>query len=80
MFCLFHLERPDVFSGEDFGLREGIRILDGSEVQPRPRAAEERAEVWQPYRSVAAIVLWDYVRRAREAQRAERKGAAPPHP
>jgi DNA-3-methyladenine glycosylase II len=72
MFCLFHLERPDVFSGEDFGLREGVRILDGSEVQPRPLAADQRAEAWKPYRSVAAVVLWDLVRRTRESQRAPR--------
>ncbi len=70
MFCIFHLLRPDVFSGEDFGLREGIRILDGLPEQPRPREAEERAQAWQPYRSVAAVSLWDLVRRTRESQRA----------
>ena len=69
MFCLFHLARPDVFSGADFGLREGVRILDGSIEPPTPSAAEARAEIWQPYRSVASVVLWDLVRRTRlEAQ------------
>ncbi len=70
MFCIFHLLRPDIFSGEDFGLREGIRILDGLAQQPRPREAEQRAEVWRPFRSVAAVSLWDLVRRTREVQRA----------
>lgn len=65
MFCLFHLERPDVFSGDDLGLREGIRILDGLEGQPDAKAAEARAEAWRPYRSVAAVSLWDLVRRTR---------------
>lgn len=65
MFCIFHLERPDVFSGGDLGLREGIKILDDLEAQPSARAAEERALVWRPYRSVAAISLWDLVRRTR---------------
>jgi DNA-3-methyladenine glycosylase II len=77
MFCIFHLERPDVFSGGDFGLREGIRFLDGRGEQPRPKDAERRAEAWQPYRSVAAIVLWDLVRRTREAQRIPRKTKDP---
>jgi DNA-3-methyladenine glycosylase II len=77
MFCIFHLLRPDVFSGEDFGLREGIKILDGLPEQPRPRDAELRAEVWQPYRSVAAVNLWDLVRRSREAQRASRPAPRP---
>jgi DNA-3-methyladenine glycosylase II len=65
MFCIFHLELPDVFSGGDLGLREGIRILDGDEAQLSPLAAEKRAEAWSPYRSVAAISLWDLVRRTR---------------
>src|SRR5579862_1521638 len=36
MFCLFHLQRPDVFSGGDLGLREGIRILDDRAAPPTP--------------------------------------------
>jgi DNA-3-methyladenine glycosylase II len=65
MFALFHLERPDIFSGDDLGLREGIRILDGLAEQPTPRVAEARAEVWGPFRSIAAVTLWDLVRRTR---------------
>jgi DNA-3-methyladenine glycosylase II len=67
MFLLFHLHRPDVFAGDDFGLRAGIRLLDELSANPSPRAAEARAAVWQPYRSVASLVLWDLVRRSRLA-------------
>ncbi len=77
MFCIFHLLRPDVFSGEDFGLREGIKVLDGLPEQPRPRDAEARAEAWQPYRSVAAVNLWDLVRRTRVTERANRPAPRP---
>ena len=65
MFCIFHMERPDVFSGGDLGLREGIRILDMQEAQLTSAEAERRAEAWRPYRSVAAVSLWDLVRRTR---------------
>ena len=65
MFLLFHLRRPDIFSGDDFGLREGIRLLDGLASQPSAREAEARAERWRPYRSVASLVLWDLLRRSR---------------
>lgn len=65
MFLIFHLRRPDVFSGADLGLREGIRILDGRREPPGEAEAEERAAVWRPYRSLAAVVLWDLVRRTR---------------
>lgn len=69
MFCIAHLQRPDVFTGDDLGLREGVRMLDGRADPPTARDAERRAEVWSPYRSVAAVVLWDLVRRTR-AERA----------
>jgi DNA-3-methyladenine glycosylase II len=65
MFLLFHLRRPDVFSGEDLGLRAGIRILDSLASPPSIREAEARAELWRPHRSVASLVLWDLVRRSR---------------
>jgi len=72
MFLLFHLRRPDVFSGDDLGLRLGVGLLDGLDAPPTPAGAEARAEPWQPYRSVASLVLWDLVRRTR----AERAAAA----
>lgn len=65
MFLIFHLGRVDVFSGADLGLREGIRILDQRPQPPTPAEAETRAEPWAPYRSVAAVVLWDLTRRDR---------------
>lgn len=65
MFMLFHLHRPDVFSGEDLGLRVGIQILDGLTSAPTIREAAARAIPWQPYRSIACLVLWDLVRRSR---------------
>ncbi len=72
MFCIFHLQRPDIFSGGDLGLREGIRILDERAEPPIVAEAERRAEVWSPYRSVAAVVLWDLVRRTRAGPAAVR--------
>jgi ribosomal protein S18 acetylase RimI-like enzyme len=65
MFLLFHLRRPDVFSGDDLGLRLGIALLEGRPTPPSAGEAEARAELWQPYRSVASLVLWDLVRRTR---------------
>jgi DNA-3-methyladenine glycosylase II len=66
MFLLFHLARPDVFACGDLGLREGIRFLDGGTVPLTAAEAEARAELWRPYRSVASVVLWDYLRRSRK--------------
>ena len=78
MFCMFHLMRPDVFSGDDLGLREGIRVLDAMPGPLTSTDAERRAEIWSPYRSVAAVALWDLLRRTRAADAEARKAAGPP--
>lgn len=76
MFLLFHLRRPDVFSGDDLGLRLGMQLLDQRGKPPTSAEAEARAEVWTPYRSPASLVLWDLVRRTRAegAPTARRRG------
>ena len=38
MFLLFHLERPDVLSGGDLGIRKAIQIEYGLEEMPTPAA------------------------------------------
>lgn len=58
MFLMFQLGRPDVFSGGDLGLRNGIRVALELTAPPSPAEAEEIAERWRPHRSLAAIYLW----------------------
>ena len=76
MFLLFHLRRPDVFSGDDLGLRLGIGLLDARETPPTSAEAEARADIWRPYRSPASLVLWDLVRRTRAERAADRINGA----
>lgn len=59
MFLMFHLERPDVFSGGDLGLRNAIKLMDGLDEAPTPQAAIERAERWSPHRTLASVYLWE---------------------
>jgi len=70
MFLLFRLGRLDVMAETDFGVLEGMRILDGARERPKPRAALERAEVWRPLRSVGCWAMWRIVEveRARAAR------------
>lgn len=58
MFLMFRLGRLDVMPAGDLGVREGVRILDGLEERPSPKAVLERAEPWRPLRSVASWVLY----------------------
>ncbi len=59
MFLLFHLERPDVLSGGDLGIRKAIQIEYGLEEMPAPQRVLEIGEPWRPHRSLASLYLWE---------------------
>jgi len=59
MFLLFHLERPDVLSGGDLGIRKAVRIEYGLEEMPSPARVLEIGEPWRPQRSLASLYLWE---------------------
>lgn len=58
MLLIFTLGRPDVFPVDDFGVREGYRLIHALPEQPKPRSLAAIAEAYAPYRSTAAWYLW----------------------
>ena len=67
MFLLFHLERPDVLSGGDLGIRRAIQIEFGLDQMPSPTRAIEIGEPWRPHRSLASLYLWESLAAAPDA-------------
>jgi DNA-3-methyladenine glycosylase II len=61
MFLMFDLDRPDVFSGGDLGLRRGIQIAYELDEMPTPEEAVAIAERWSPHRTLASLYLWEAV-------------------
>jgi DNA-3-methyladenine glycosylase II len=59
MFLIFHLERPDVLSGGDLGIRKAIQIEYELEEMPSPEKAVALSERWSPNRSLASLYLWE---------------------
>jgi DNA-3-methyladenine glycosylase II len=59
MFLIFHLERPDVLSGGDLGIRKAVQIEFGLEEMPTPQRVVEIGERWSPHRSLASLYLWE---------------------
>lgn len=59
MFLLFHLERPDVLSGGDLGIRKAVQIEYGLAQMPTPQQVLEIGEPWRPRRSLASLYLWE---------------------
>jgi DNA-3-methyladenine glycosylase II len=66
MLLIFTLGRPDVLPVDDFGVREGYRMLHRLEAQPKPKALAEIGLAWAPHRSLAT---WYLYRAADEARR-----------
>jgi DNA-3-methyladenine glycosylase II len=66
MLLIFTLGRPDILPVDDFGVREGYRVLYGLEEQPKPKALAQLGLAWSPYRSLAT---WYLYRAAEEAKK-----------
>ena len=55
MFLMFGMARPDVWSPGDLGLRRAVTQLFGDGVD-----VAEVTERWQPFRTYAALYLWEH--------------------
>lgn len=74
MFLIFGLGRPDILPVDDFGVREGWRVLKALPEQPKPKALAGIGLAWSPYRSTAAWYLWRAAEQARIARAANSQG------
>jgi DNA-3-methyladenine glycosylase II len=65
LFCLGH---ADAFPAGDLALQEAARLAYRFQARPKARDLVLLAERWQPWRGVAAKMLWSYYRtvKARE--------------
>jgi DNA-3-methyladenine glycosylase II len=61
MFLLFALNRPDVFSPGDAGLRRAIISLYAVEPDSYSSLVDGIAAQWRPYRSYACRYLWRWL-------------------
>lgn len=57
LFCLGH---SDAFPSGDLAVQESARIAFGLRKRPDAKSLTKMAEVWRPWRGVAAHLLWAY--------------------
>ncbi len=60
VYLLFAAGHPDIFPCADLALQEAARLAFALEVRPAPRDLRAMSEVWSPWRSAAARLLWAY--------------------
>jgi DNA-3-methyladenine glycosylase II len=63
LFCLGH---PDVWPVGDLALQEAARLAFGLPARPTPKEIAALAELWRPWRGVAARLLWAYYRTVKQ--------------
>lgn len=68
IYAMFSIGHADAFAPEDLALQEAARHAFGHVTRPNARELEKISARWQPWRAVAARVLWaNYARlKARE--------------
>ena len=66
MLLIFQLGRPDVLPIDDFGVRNGFRIVYGLREMPTPKEVLRHGERWKPYRTAASWYLWRAADRAKQ--------------
>jgi DNA-3-methyladenine glycosylase II len=57
LFCLGH---ADAFPAGDLAVQEAVRIAFDLRKRPDPKALTRIAEMWRPWRGVAAHLFWAY--------------------
>jgi DNA-3-methyladenine glycosylase II len=62
VFLIFSLARPDVIPASDLGVRRGVQLVCNLKQPATPKQVQERSRLWQPYRSIASIYLWNAVK------------------
>lgn len=62
MTLIFCLQRPDVLSLSDYGIRKGLSLLHGIDIR-NIKEMKKYKELYSPYATVASFYLWEAARR-----------------
>lgn len=58
MFLMFALDRPDVFSYGDLGIKNAMKKVYKLKSHPSEKKAQQMSNKWKPYRTYACRYLW----------------------
>ncbi len=61
MMLIFNLGRQDVLPVDDYALRKSISGVFGMKEVPTPKQVAALGELWRPYRTAAALYLWNSI-------------------
>ena len=61
MFLMFTLQRLDIFSIKDLGIKKGIQKLFKLDNIPTDEFMIKKSKKWSPYRTIACLYLWKLI-------------------
>ncbi len=70
IFLLFCAGHPDIWPGGDLALQAAVMEAFMLETRPAEKPCRAIAELWQPWRSVAARLFWAYYKVCRDGRNA----------
>ena len=68
IYLLMVLRRPDTWPSGDLALAAAVQRVKRMRSQPTPKKLEQIGKAWQPWRAVAARILWHYYLSSRRQQ------------
>lgn len=60
IYLLMALGRPDIWPKGDLALEQAVQRIKGMSKRPTSEQVKEMSEGWQPWRAVAARLLWHF--------------------
>ena len=66
IYCMFSLARSNIFPSGDLALQEAIRVLLKLDSRPNIKEVDEISERWDPWKTIAALVLWSFYSKQRK--------------
>ena len=60
IYLMMALRRPDIWPKEDLALATAVQKVKGLASRPKPGELESLGAAWQPWRAVAARLLWHF--------------------
>ena len=63
IYCLFSLGHANIFPTGDLALQESIKVLFDFQVRPTEKEVIKISENWNPWKSLAAHLLWIHYRK-----------------
>jgi DNA-3-methyladenine glycosylase II len=65
VYLMFVLHHTDIFPVGDLAVRNAVIIIKGLAKDVTREEILDQAEIWKPYRTVAAMILWHYYLKTR---------------